>query len=271
MEDDGRGTGTVDGIAENRRGSGSGDNSHIGISGSQSDSGGSTGDSSTGSVGGASSEGDSRKIDLLERIRSKRREGHSPTATPENGDSSGNAEGIADPTIGDESGTEGHAGTPGNSAGRRGRTDKKAGASNSGTGETGKRQSVTVKPVAPTSTGLQVQWQNVLTDKEAKELLPKTQASLRTLFRYADEGITATTRDGMRASIWRTIDDEDLQILADAMVEAGRKSRIIATTVRKMVGMHRMLQIGLITGPRFVMTLQHYKRHGGFSFMGKVD
>jgi len=114
-------------------------------------------------------------------------------------------------------------------------------------------------------------WQNVLTDKEAKELLPKAQASLRTLCRYLDEGITATTRDGTRANIWRTIDDEDLQVLAEAMIEAGRKSRIIATTVRKMVGMHRMLQIGLITGPRFVMTLQHYQRHGGFSFMGRND
>lgn len=272
MEDDGRGTGTVDGIAEDRRGSGSGDNSHIGISGSQSDSGGSTGDSSTGSVGGPNGEGDSRKIDLLERIRAKRREGHSATAASETRDVSGNAEGITDSASGNESGTEGHVGTPANSAGRRGRTDKKTGTGNSSTGETGKRQGVTVKPVAAaSSTGLQVQWQNVLSEKEAKELLPKTQASLRTLFRYADEGITATTRDGARASIWRTIDDEDLQVLAEAMIEAGRKSRIIATTVRKMVGMHRMLQIGLITGPRFVMTLQHYKRHGGFSFMGKVD
>ena len=271
MEDDGLGIGNLDGNSENGRSSGSGDSGHIRVSGSQPDSRGSANDSDTGSTGGASGEGDSRKIDLLERIRSKRREGHSATATPETGDISGNAEGVTDSASGDESGTEGHAGTPANSAGRRGRTDKKAGAGNSGTGETGKRQSVTVKPVAPASTGLQVQWQNVLTDKEAKELLPKTQASLRTLFRYADEGITATTRDGARASIWRTIDDEDLQILADAMVEAGRKSRIIATTVRKMVGMHRMLQIGLITGPRFVMTLQHYKRHGGFSFMGKVD
>jgi len=111
----------------------------------------------------------------------------------------------------------------------------------------------------------------VLTDKEAKDLMPKTVASLRTMCRYLDEGITATTRDGSRANIWRTIDDEDLQVLAEAMIEAGRKSRIIATTVRKMVGMHRMLQIGLITGPRFVMTLQHYQRHGGFSFMGRVN
>ena len=272
MEDDGRGTRTVDGIAEDRHSSGSGDSSHIGISGSQSDSGGSTGDSSTGSAGGASSEGDSRKTNLLERIRAKRREGNPADATPEGGDSSGPLEGSASPASGDQSGTEGHAGTPANSAGRRGRTDKKTGAGNSSTGETGKRQGVTVKPVAAaSSTGLQVQWQNVLSEKEAKDLLPKTQASLRTLFRYADEGITATTRDGARASIWRTIDDEDLQVLAEAMIEAGRKSRIIATTVRKMVGMHRMLQIGLITGPRFVMTLQHYKRHGGFSFMGKVD
>ena len=271
MEDDGRGIGNLDGNSENGRSSGSGDGGHIGVSGGQSDSGRSTDDSSASGGGSANGEGDSRKIDLLERIRAKRREGHPADATPENGDSGRNAERVTGTAGVDQSGTERHAGTPANSAGRRGRTDKKTSAGDSGTGETGKRQGVTVKPVPAASGGLQVQWQNVLSEKEAKELLPKTQASLRTLFRYADEGITATTRDGARANIWRTIDDEDLQVLAETMIEAGRKSRIIATTVRKMVGMHRMLQIGLITGPRFVMTLQHYKRHGGFSFMGKVD
>lgn len=106
----------------------------------------------------------------------------------------------------------------------------------------------------------------VLTATEAKDLLPKFEASLATVFKWADKAISMTNKDMADAWIWASIDKSEREIIATHLIELGQKSKVVAEAVRKVTAMHRLMQIGLITGPRFYMTAQHYMEHGGFAF-----
>lgn len=106
-----------------------------------------------------------------------------------------------------------------------------------------------------------------LTQKEAGELLPKVRGMLQFVFKYADTGISVTNKDRAQATIWRAIDDEDMDIIAGHFVDMAKASRIVATAVRRMSNSYRLLQIGVITAPRFMQTAQFYSQHGGFSIL----
>lgn len=104
-----------------------------------------------------------------------------------------------------------------------------------------------------------------LSEKEAKDLEPRIEGALKFAFRYMDKGITATNRERAEAEIWTDIDDEDIKIIAGHLVEMAKASRIIATAVRRVSNSYRLLQIGLITGPKFWASFRFYGEHGGFS------
>lgn len=108
----------------------------------------------------------------------------------------------------------------------------------------------------------------VLTDKESKEYKEKMSAVLLTIFRYMDEGITATNAHKVRAQIWSDMDDDDLSVFVEVLIGGAKKSRIVATAVRQVAKAHNMLRIGIITGPRFMATVKHYQNNGGFSLFG---
>ena len=118
--------------------------------------------------------------------------------------------------------------------------------------------------VASTSPPSSFQLDNTLTEKEAKDMLPKLMKALETVFEYADTFITHTNRKTKEAKIWSSIDKEDLEILAEEMIDSAKRSKIVATATRKVVAAHRMLRVGLITLPRFIQTYKHYTKNGGF-------
>jgi hypothetical protein len=109
---------------------------------------------------------------------------------------------------------------------------------------------------------------NPLSEKEGKELLPRMVEILQTVFRYVDMGITMTNAERAEAYIWRTIDPEDCKVIAELLIEAGKKNRVVATGVRRLAMSYKLLQVGIITVPRFIQTYQHYAQHGGFALFG---
>jgi hypothetical protein len=109
-----------------------------------------------------------------------------------------------------------------------------------------------------------------LTQKEADELLPRVRGWLDFIFRQMDKFISATNRDRAEAEIWQEIDAEDIDIIANHLVDMAKASRIVATAVRRISNSFRMLQIGLITAPKFIQTAQFYSQHGGFTLFPPV-
>lgn len=107
-----------------------------------------------------------------------------------------------------------------------------------------------------------------LTNKEGDEILPKIKALLEFVFRHMDKGISISNRNRTQASIWSAIDSEDITIISEHLVEMGKSSKVVATAVRRMTNSYRMLQIGLITLPKFVQTFQFYQSNGGFALVG---
>lgn len=104
-----------------------------------------------------------------------------------------------------------------------------------------------------------------LSEKETKDLRPKMITIVQTIFHYMDIAIGATNRQHVDAYIWQTIDPGDCEVIADLVLEGGKKSRIVATSVRRLSMSYRMLQVGIITLPRFIQTFQHYQKNGGFA------
>ena len=96
---------------------------------------------------------------------------------------------------------------------------------------------------------------------------------MSTIFRYMDEGITATNREKAKAVIWSDMDDDDIDVFVEVIIGSAKKSRIVATAVRQVSKSYAMLRLGIITGPRFMATVKHYQNHGGFvlPFFGSVQ
>lgn len=106
--------------------------------------------------------------------------------------------------------------------------------------------------------------EEVLNIKEVKELQPRIKEALKTFFTYFDKGIGYTTKkvEMKKVYIWSTIDNDELDVLTNALLESATRSKIMAGTVRKISRSYQMLQVQLITLPRFIMTIQHYMNNG---------
>lgn len=84
----------------------------------------------------------------------------------------------------------------------------------------------------------------------------------------ADNLISRTNRDRAEAVIWYDLEEDEYLILADAMIGSGMQSGAAAQALRGMVWAWRRYQVGVITLPRMVKTVDHYAEHGGFVMTG---
>lgn len=83
-----------------------------------------------------------------------------------------------------------------------------------------------------------------------------------------DSFITWSNRDQAEAIIWRTIDEQEIKVIADHLVQMGLGSKLAATALRGMARTYRTWEIGVITLPRAAMSIRHYAEHGGFVIPG---
>lgn len=67
------------------------------------------------------------------------------------------------------------------------------------------------------------------------------------------------------AIIW-AIDEDDAEILAEAIISAGKKSAPVAVAIRSVGKLSGFVEIGKITLPRFFQTAQFYAQNGGFGW-----
>lgn len=105
-----------------------------------------------------------------------------------------------------------------------------------------------------------------LTSSEASGFRKPLFDALKEVWRYADEGVTLTNRDGAKAFIWQTIDSEETYILVDALLNVGLRNPAAAQAVRAVVNAWKQVQVGVILLPRFYATWRFYIEHGGFGF-----
>jgi hypothetical protein len=126
----------------------------------------------------------------------------------------------------------------------------------------------TVKPVPPIDIKEQ-QLGDELTQKESKDLKPRLEEAMKVLFKGMDKTMELTTKriPNGGINIWKNIEDEEVSIIANALLEAGQNSKVVSTITRRVIADYSKLQIGIILLPRFIDTYSNYMTHGfGFGF-----
>ena len=223
------------------------------------------------------------KADLLARIKRKNTDKQLPVGNDESGASGGNRGADGNGHVGSDGGNAGNHGiVPGADSSdkqRGGRRDHSGSGSRQTPSGNDSQGRVTDKPKGIDLKGIaglpkvppvprrQIDT-NPITEKEGKELLPQIVSALQQVFKYADLGITHTNAERAEAYIWQTIDPEDCKAIAELLIDAGKKNRLIATGVRRVAMSYKLLQVGIITIPRFIESYRHYADHGGFQVFG---
>lgn len=106
----------------------------------------------------------------------------------------------------------------------------------------------------------------VLADGEVEELQTDLIIGIRTWFDFNDKALSITNRRGAQAEIWSTIPDNEVNILAEFLIERGRRSAVVAHAVRSMVDLWRTYAVALILAPAFWESFVFYMRNGiGFA------
>jgi hypothetical protein len=114
------------------------------------------------------------------------------------------------------------------------------------------------------------QLEKELTKKESNDLQPRIENALREIFKGVDKLIDFTTKTQMipNVTIWSSIEDSEITVIAVAMLETGQRSKVVSTITRRMANDYTKLQMGIITLPRFIETYKHYMANGfGFGFI----
>lgn len=106
----------------------------------------------------------------------------------------------------------------------------------------------------------------VLAELEANQMRDTLITALKGACETADEGISLSNRKGAEATIWRTIDDEEIGVIADYLIEQGKQHAAAAALVRSTVDLWKRWNIALILGPRVWDTGKFYADNGGFGF-----
>lgn len=258
--------------------------------GEQGEQGGEQGGGGASNGGGENGNGGERasaKDNLLQRIRSKRANGLGDASSNPDGTSVGNSKANERGILNGNGGAKGDNGSSSRANRNNGRGNAKDGKSNGGSSDDSLRNGGTRLEEKPTGVNvkgvdkikalaqqaaqveapkLKFAWdEKPLSNKEGEEVLPKIRALLEFVFRHMDKGISVSNRNKAEARIWSSIDDEDIDIIASHLVEMGKASKIVATAVRRMTNSYRLLQIGLITLPKFIQTYQFYAANGGFA------
>lgn len=98
---------------------------------------------------------------------------------------------------------------------------------------------------------------------EAAELKAPLIAALGDYFTYADELLYAIIKSHPSVTIWRSIDDEQIEKLADVWLARARRSAAAASRVTFLVQKHQELEIAMILLPKFYETFRAIVDGGG--------
>lgn len=101
-----------------------------------------------------------------------------------------------------------------------------------------------------------------LTFDEAENIRENVIFGLEQLEQGMDDIITNTNKQHLEAQIWSTIDREDNEFLAEALLRAAMKDPAVAQAVRAIAESSAWLKAGLITVPRFFETVRFYRQYG---------
>lgn len=99
---------------------------------------------------------------------------------------------------------------------------------------------------------------------EADDLKENLIEALESCWQGADEIISQTNKLKAEAVIWRLIDREDTEFLANGILRVARKVPAAAFAVRKISEASKLFRAGVIVAPRFIDTVRFYAAHGGF-------
>lgn len=102
-----------------------------------------------------------------------------------------------------------------------------------------------------------------LSDSEVVKYHDDVVSALTECCVLADKVITHTNRAHTPAYIWQELEPREIVKIADILLRTGKRSAATASFVRAMVQNFDKLQLGLITGSRFMATLKHYADNGG--------
>lgn len=108
-----------------------------------------------------------------------------------------------------------------------------------------------------------------LTEKEQEELKPDLVEALRDGLPLLDQVILATNRAHAKPYIYASIDDEDIDKLANWWLKKARKSGEMAEAARQIIAYHDDVEILLMIIPTIPQTLAFYKDNGGFTLRGR--
>ena len=250
---------------------------------------GNSGEQTTESGEGTTGSKESAKRSLLERIRNKGNKGN-PTVTDgeyltteRDLQGTGNGNGTTESGITPISGTStGHGGGTVTEQRETGRSNSNAD-NNSESSET---ENGRIRPrgvdisLPPIPTGTRggnkpvttaPNEEPLLTKTESKELKPRIEEALQIIFKYSDKFIQMTTKkeEARNVIIWGNMEKDEIGVLATFLVERGQKNKIMAGLSRKLSRDYQLLQVQILTLPRFYQMYMHYFENGFLLPFGK--
>lgn len=111
----------------------------------------------------------------------------------------------------------------------------------------------------------------VLSKTEAAILRPFLIDAVRGYSDELDNWISRTNRAKTQIApehdnlIWSDLEDREVETLVDGMLIIGQRNKQAAAAVRGIARTWRMVEAGLILGPRFIKTLRFYADNGGLA------
>lgn len=103
-----------------------------------------------------------------------------------------------------------------------------------------------------------------LSATEANEFEEYLIESMPDILGAVDWVITKTNRQHRDCYIWRDMPEDEQAVIVRAIIERGERSVQVAETVRAAVYVIRQWEVGIITLPRMLETLDFYAESGGF-------
>ncbi len=101
-----------------------------------------------------------------------------------------------------------------------------------------------------------------LTVLEVAKLRPKLIHAIEWQSEHADHFITATTKRHVAVVIWSDISMDDIEIIADFLLERGKSDVQTAIVVRAMAELLDKVKVGLVVLPRAWRTIAYYLQTG---------
>lgn len=120
-----------------------------------------------------------------------------------------------------------------------------------------------------TSKGPRVKRTRPLTEKEVEELKPNLVEALEDALPLLDQFILATNKAHNKPYIYSSLDNEDIDKLANWWLKKACKSSEMAAAANQLIAYHDDVEILVMTLPMFGDTFKFYKDNGGFTLRGR--